>query len=88
MTDGHGTTCIITLKVQLRLQGCTMSPCEVQGESSWKLSLFSCSNMLKQPIYGPFLGLISPQMFYFFFAFEDVVKKFKTVFLCGLTEAV
>ena len=36
------------------------------GGPGAKLLLFWCPNMLKQPVYGMFLGLINPQILFFF----------------------
>ena len=55
-----------TMKMQLVVKGPAVSHTrEGQGRCSSKLLLFWCPNMLKQPVYGMFLGLINPQILFF-----------------------
>ena len=60
------------LKMQLGVQ----AGCYMQGQSSWKLVPFWCSNMLKHSIYCTFLGLISWQVrFYNYFLYIFILCK-------------
>ena len=59
MTYGQRTICASTLKIQPRIHVEPVNPRGVVQE--WRaltISLFLCSDMLKQPIYDAFLGLI------------------------------
>ena len=60
------------LKMHLGVQ----AGCYMQGQSSWKLALFWCSNMLKHSVYCTFLGLINWQIrFYNYFRYIFILGK-------------
>ena len=78
ITNDHKTRCVSTLKMGVEggsiwgfkgalwgARGCWGSLCRIPVQSPWKLSLFWCTKMFKQPVRCRFLMLISTQILCF-----------------------